>query len=132
MAKSALRWGAIFAVPASLIGLVLGGPRIGLSIFFAALVVLGNVGIAAGFAHMGARMGGWASLAMALPSFAVRMIFALIALAALQQQSFIERPVFVSSFVLFLSAALYLQSRTWRTTPWLANAYAPKSEKETV
>jgi hypothetical protein len=132
MARSALIWGALIAVPAALLGGFLVSTDTGWSIGLAALVVLGNVAIAAGFAWLGDRMGGWAALAMALPSFAVRMIAALIALVYLRNQSFIEEGVFVASFALFLTAALFLQSRTWRNTPWLARAYATENQKETV
>lgn len=132
MAKGALLWGALMVIPAACVGGLIGTVDTGLSIGFAGIVVLGNVAIAAGFAWLGARMGGWAALAMALPSFAVRMIFALIALVVLREQPFIQAGVFVASFAVFLTVALFVQSRTWRNTPWLAHAYAPDHAKETV
>lgn len=131
MARSALVWSVVVAVPASVAAGMIAGTEAALSIALATTVVFVNVLMSVGFAVLGNKLGGWAPIAMTLPSFAVRMIVSLLILSVLKGQAFINKPVFVAAFGVALTFVLVLQSLAWKRTPWLVHAFSPSS-KETV
>ena len=129
IARAALIWSGVLALPSIGLAYFAYGAKASTSVASAFAIVLGNVALSAVFAGVGARIGGKAPIAMSLPSFAIRMLLTIGALAAIKGQSFIDEPVFVASFCVALTVVLILQSRAWKRTPWLFLAFSP-SKKE--
>lgn len=129
IARGALLWSGLVALPATGIAYLTAGPRAATSIALAFAIILGNVGLSAVFAGVGNRLGGKTAIAMSLPSFAVRMLLSIVALQSVKGRSFIDQTVFVAAFCVALTVVLVLQSRAWKRTPWLAHAFGPSNKE---
>jgi len=129
IARGALTWSAVLAVLASLVALLIDGPRAAASVATGSGIILANLVLALLFAVLAGRLHGIAQMAMSLPSFAVRMVLSFAAVQALKGRPFIETPYFVGAFCVALGVVIVLQGRAWRRTPWLAQAFHPSSKE---
>lgn len=119
MVRGALAWGAAAAAPATALAYVLRGSRGAASVAIAVGLVLANTALAAGATAIAGRISATAAMFVSLPSFGVRMLGILAALAALKGRSFIDRPAFALAFGVAVTAVIAFEAVRWSRTPWI-------------
>ena len=116
----ALRAGALLLIPGTIVGFALRGSGGAFAVAAALAIVVGNLA-ASGFALMltAKRPVGGLS-AVALPSYAIRMVAVFVAMGAAYSNRHIDHPTFTVAFTAGVVAILVYECLLWARTPWLA------------
>jgi hypothetical protein len=130
MLRPAVIWSLVAAVPAVGIAFAVRGDHGAASAAIAIGIVLANAVVAALVSSAAGRMHALAAGFVSLPSFALRMVAILVALAALKNASFIDKPTFALTFGAAVTAVLVLEARGYVRTPWLALTLDGKKETQ--
>ncbi len=125
--RPALAWGATAATAGAVLAYLVRDAAGAISVALAAGIVLTNAALAAGFSALAGRISTATAALISLPSFTVRMALIFAALALLKGQAFIDHATFAATFGIAVTVVLYLESRTWRRTPWIALTMEEKS-----
>jgi hypothetical protein len=123
IARGALAWGAVVAVPATGLGYLLRGPAGAASVAVGVGLILANTAASAGLSTIAGRFSPVGGAMMSLPSFAFRLTMLFAALAVIDGRAFIDEPSFVIAFVGALVLVLAMEARAWRRTPWLVLSF---------
>jgi hypothetical protein len=120
MVRDALFLGALAAPVAAAAAYLARGLDGALSAFVALGIVLGNAALSAAASAIAGRRSASTAAAVALPSFAFRMLGIFVAMALLARAPFVDRPTFALTFGVAVAVVIALEARTWKRTPWIA------------
>ncbi len=116
----ALRAGALLLVPGAVIAFAIRGTEGALAVVAALAIVVGNLAIAGLALMIAAKRSPMGFPAVALPSYAVRMMAVFGAMGAAYASPRIDEAAFTVAFAVGLTVILFYECLLWARTPWLA------------
>jgi hypothetical protein len=116
----ALRAGAFLLIPGSAVAFAFRGTEGALAVVAALGIVVANLAISGAALMIASRRSPLGFPAVALPSYAVRMLAAFGAMGAIYTSPRIDEATFTVAFAVGLTVILFYECVLWARTPWLA------------
>ncbi|MGZ4205252.1 MAG: hypothetical protein ACXVES_08340 [Actinomycetota bacterium] len=127
LARGAVGWALVGAVPAAGIAYLARGDKGAVSAAVAIGIVVANAAVAAALSAAAGRISFTAAGLVSFPSFFLRLGGIAAAFTALGRLSVIDRGTLAVTFGLALVFVLALEARAWKRTPWLALTFKEES-----
>ena len=127
LAKAAIGWTILGAVPAAGVAFLARGERGAISALLAVGIVLANAALAAGLSAAAGRISFTAAGIVSFPSFLLRIAIIAATFTTLGPASFVDRATLGVTFGVALIAVLALEARAWKRTPWIAMTFKEES-----
>jgi hypothetical protein len=131
MVRGGVAAGALVTPAAAAIAFAVRGRAGGLAVVAAFGLVLANFAISGAILTLAARRYPLMFPAIAMPSYALRMLSMLFAMQQLRQVSAIDHLTFAVTFGAGVVALLVYECWLYTKTPWLALTFSPTKETTT-
>lgn len=128
MVRGGLAAGAAALPVAAGIAFAVRGSEGALAAALALALIVANFAVAGAALAWAARKNAVLFPAVALPSYAFRMLGVLMAMRALREVDVIDHPTFVVTFGVGIVALLGYECWLYTKTPWLALTFSPTKE----